>query len=357
MLVQKPPLLAKHVATLEEVVLGKVPNVKPQDRIAAGFFLFMVYARARFSDAQAAAAIALDVIHGDSGIFGFVEAQIHRSKSAYTLERKTRYLPMAAPVNGLESEPWALAWMKMLESEGVPLGRGRPLLPSPTENGWSSLPVTASVATVWLKSLLRAGGATGAEVADYGTHSCKATVLSWVAKAGLPRETRAILGYHSKGAGGTELVYGRDNMAHPLREMTRIVGDIKLGKFFPDNTRSGMYDTDARQERWQPTLEESEASSSEDSMDEEELEHAAVETATDSVMSEWTGNFDLNKLENLVYFRHPMSRVIHAIADESGNHFMCGRDVSTAYMKLLGRPKVLHPTCKQCFGRGLMKGA
>ena len=85
------------------------------------------------------------------------------------------------------------------------------------------------------------------------------------------------------------------------------------------------------------------------------LEHVVVEAATDAIMPEWTGNFDLGKMDGFVYFRHPMSRVIHATADESGTHFLCGRDVSTAYLRMTGRPKVLHRTCKQCFGRNLIK--
>ena len=355
MLVQKPPLKAEHVRMLENVVLGEVPHVKPQDRIAAGFFLFMVYARARFSDAQAAAAVVLDTVSSGDTVYGFVEAQIHRSKSAFNLERKTRYLPMAAPVRGLSYRPWALAWMELIESENLPLGKGRPLLPSPTEKGWSSLPVTASVAAVWLKNLLRAAGSSVPAAAAYGTHSCKATVLSWVAKAGVARELRAILGYHARGVGGTELVYARDNMAHPLREMDKVLEDIRNNKFFPDHTRSGMYRPDAEEERWSAELEDSDCSSSEDSVDEEDLEHVVVEAATDAIMPEWTGNFDLGKMDGFVYFRHPMSRVIHATADESGTHFLCGRDVSTAYLRMAGRPKVLHPTCKQCFGRNLIK--
>ena len=288
--------------------------------------------------------------HWRDHVYGFVEAQIHRSKSAFNLERKTRYLPMAAPVRGLSDRPWALAWMELIQSENLPLGKGRP-----TENGWSSLPVTASVAAVWLKNLLRAAGSSVPAAAAYGTHSCKATVLSWVAKAGVARELRAILGYHARGVGGTELVYARDNMAHPLREMDKVLEDIRNNKFFPDHTRSGMYRPDAQEERWSAELEDSDCSSSEDSVDEEDLEHVVVEAATDAIMPEWTGIFDLGKMDGFVYFRHPMSRVIHATADESGTHFLCGRDVSTAYLRMAGRPKVLHPTCKQCFGRNLIK--
>lgn len=60
MLVQKPPISSEHVRILEYAVLGKF-RLKVQDRAAAGFFLFMIYARARFSDAQAASSLVADV--------------------------------------------------------------------------------------------------------------------------------------------------------------------------------------------------------------------------------------------------------------------------------------------------------
>jgi len=47
-----------HVKILENIMQG-IPDMKLQDRVAAGFFsnfLWMIYARARFSDAQAASA-------------------------------------------------------------------------------------------------------------------------------------------------------------------------------------------------------------------------------------------------------------------------------------------------------------
>ena len=78
-----------------------------------------------------------------------------------------------------------------MKEADLPVGPGRPLLPAQTDVGWSSLPVSAHVAGIWLKNLLRAGGAASHDVIGYVNHSCTATLLSWAAKYGLDANTRA----------------------------------------------------------------------------------------------------------------------------------------------------------------------
>ena len=344
MLKQKPPIKVEHVRILENILQGK-PKLKTQDKVAAGFFLWMIYARARFSDAQAASTIVEDVVNKGSGPFGFIEAQVHRSKTSVSLERKTRYLPMTAPINGVLPEDchWGLQWMQSIRDSKLPIGAGRPLLPAQTGSGWSSLPVTAAVAAVWLKSLLRQGGASGTDLNSYGTHSCKATMLSWCAKFGVDPKIRAHLGYHSKSS-GTELIYSRDAMALPLRELMKVLDKVRSGEFHPDETRSGYL----------ASHEESGSSSSEGSEDEEEPEHEQIEQAQEKVLAPFRGNFDVKKMEGMSFFRHPVSRVIHMQEDESGIAFRCGRPIHKTYLHLgEGLPKFLHPTCKQCFNKDM----
>ena len=74
-----------------------------------------------------------------------------------------------------------------------------------------------------------------------GTHSCKATLLSWASKFGLPLETRRILGHHRLSLRGesSTLSYSRDAMAEPVRQLERLLRDIRSGAFDPDRTRSG----------------------------------------------------------------------------------------------------------------------
>ncbi|CAE7854921.1 unnamed protein product, partial [Symbiodinium necroappetens] len=141
---QKPPLHAKHVFALEEIVCGKVANYSAADKVAAGFFLFAIYARARHSDAQNSSTLEEDLCEDEDGdVTGFLEARIERSKTSTTLERKTRWLPLVATIHGISDECWGLEWMKVLAENGPPLGPGRPLLPGPMENGqWQNVPLS-----------------------------------------------------------------------------------------------------------------------------------------------------------------------------------------------------------------------
>jgi len=155
-LVQRPPLTVEHVQALEDIVRG-VSRVKfnDYDRVCAGFFCFAVYARARYSDAQASAALQLDILEAD-GCHGFLEASVTRSKTSYSLERKTRYLPVVAPVVGVRSDPWGVVWHELLLKLGDELKEGAPLLPVPLQGGgFQQLPVSAEHAGQLLRELLR----------------------------------------------------------------------------------------------------------------------------------------------------------------------------------------------------------
>lgn len=73
-----------------------------------------------------------------------------------------------------------------LAIDKTPLG---PLLPAPKANGtFCARPVSTAEVAKWLRALLV--GTSNSET--YRSHSLKATVLIWCAKAGFDRETRAV---------------------------------------------------------------------------------------------------------------------------------------------------------------------
>ena len=49
--------------------------------------------------------------------------------------------------------------------------------------------------------------------------------------------------------------------------------------------------------------------------------------------------------------RHFVSRCIHVVEDESGTSTKCGRMISTRYVRLIERPRFMHPVCSTCFKR------
>ena len=141
---QREPLRVEHVRMLESVCLGE-HRMGLQERILSGFCLFMIDARARHSDAQSAADIHLDVAEVDGAINGYVEARVRRSKTSFSLERKTRFLPMVAPIQGVCDDAWALSWMKCMDDAGIERGQ------EPLASGkWSKIPLNAEMTAAWM---------------------------------------------------------------------------------------------------------------------------------------------------------------------------------------------------------------
>ena len=346
-LVQKPPLLVSHVQALEDIVLGvSKAKFSDYDRVCAGFFCFAVYARARYSDAQASASLQLDVLESESS-YGFLEASVTRSKTSYSLERKTRYLPVIAPVLGVRSDAWGIVWHELLLKLGVTLREGWPLLPIPMQGGgFQQAPVSPEHAGRLLRELLRRELGDAESISALGTHSLKRTVLSWLAKYGLPREVRAILGYHSSDC-GTEIVYARDTLSGPLRQMQEVSEAVTFGRFRPDATRSGYFVSEklARGREPQDELDSSSCGSD----DEEAPDYAEDELASDA-LARWEPKEGLREqLLKCKVYRHRSTRFVHVVAsEEEGDRFRCGRKISPVFVLLAEPPEYLFPVCRQC---------
>ncbi|CAE7235565.1 unnamed protein product [Symbiodinium sp. CCMP2592] len=334
---QKPSLKVDHVRKLEAIASGSIV-LEPSDRVAAGFFVWTLYARARYSDAQAAGAMTCDLSDTPDGTVGYLESAVERSKTSFSLERKVRYLHMFAPIQGIGEVPWGVKWFEFYKEHGPPLGSGKPLLPSPLSGGgWQTSPLAVASATKWMKSLLIRAGCDRSSVEPLGTHSLKATTLSWSAKFGLPREVRAALGYHSKGRDGTELIYGRDNMSAPVRQLQGVLLEVSRERFTPDATRSGYFVKRFEDPEGMPIPPDEvlSDSSSEASEDAEDVDHVAAEAATDELGRQWEPDAGLRaELEAVPLFRNKDSRFIHAVASEEGDKFRCGRNISTRYERL-----------------------
>ena len=354
----REPLRVDELATLEEIVLGRKGRSLP-DRHAAGCFLFMVFARARFSDMLNVGKLEFDLSSSDKGTRGYVEAEVTRSKTSFSVDRKVRLLPMTATMNGVSGESWGEAWKSVVAEAGIQVGHGKPLLPGRTPDGWHPLPLTAEAATSWLRSLLQTGEFfQDSRLQLLGTHSCKSTCLSWLAKWGATPDMRRLMGYHVADKMSTMLIYGKDNTSAGLREIDVILDAIRDGEFVPDSNRAGMFPfledrTESMKRQDVPAFDgHCTDSSSEDSVDEDEPDHNAREAAENAVLGKWDGLVEVDKLpEGALYFRHPLSRTIHLQEDESGLKFTCGRDITRIYIALPSRPQTLLPVCKQCFNK------
>eukprot|EP00435_Cladocopium_sp_Y103_P071848 s1184_g38.t1 len=344
-LVQKPPLSVAQLERLERTVVDEACGL--HDRMAAGFFAFTTYARARYTDALNVSGLKLDITLRDGEAHGWLEADAARTKTSTSLEKRTRYLPMSAPVRSVSGVDWATCWMQLRREAGMEAAEGRPLLPAPNDGGgWSNVPLSANSAAIWLRALLQ--GSDGPQVDQLGTHSMKCTLLSWSAKFGLDASVRRALGYHTSNADKSVNVYARDCMATPLRELQRVIDAVHLKEFFPDETRSGFFRQGDERNNVR-VIEEERESSSESSGDEEDHDLNKDEEAIDEIAGAWQGNKETRwSIVAAVYFRHSTSRCIHVLLDESGAEFCCGRRITTAYERMSKRPEFLHPMCSIC---------
>ena len=82
----------------------------------------------------------------------------------------------------------------------------RPLI----AGGFDTVPLDPSLGALWMREILKEGCPLDLGDFDWdsvATHSCKATVLSWMAKSAAPENLQAIAGYHMRGANKSALEY------------------------------------------------------------------------------------------------------------------------------------------------------
>ena len=239
---QMKPWTVRMVGLLESALEDEGRSI--HDRVFIGFNLLCIFGRLRFSDGQKVRTMSLDVAADGTG---YLEATQAPGKTASSKEKKTAMMPIAASVTGLGTckTPWAVTYMKLLESEGIvaqELVLSEGLLKSPLRSGgWSSESVCSSEATAWLRELLCELGCSVSELSDRATHSNKATCLSWAGKWGVERSSRKILGYHLDKEDVSMALYSRDLIAPALRDLDRVLLGIRESLFCPDVTRSGYF--------------------------------------------------------------------------------------------------------------------
>lgn len=232
---QRDPLTVEQLLILERVVQESDSD---PDAVAAGAFLFGVYSRSRYNDMAGAHDLRLD-LDGDGG--GYLEACTLKSKTGGTKEKKTRFLPIVAPINGVGKCAWGVRWMERRAKSGLSSPTS-PVVPSLKPDGtWRDTPLHIRGASLWLLDLLETGGAAADSLKNVGTHSMKTTTLSWAAKFGLDHDTRRLLGGHVAVGDKSMLTYSRDAMSAPLRQLERILEAVRSGAFSPDCTRSGHF--------------------------------------------------------------------------------------------------------------------
>jgi len=168
------------------------------------------------------------------------------------LEHKTakpgvnKPLAVTAPLTGISSSSWGLAWMDLRAELKLNARSSGTLLPAcSSDGGWSAAPLRTGEFGSILRSLLVGLGCPAASVANVGAHSLKTTTLAWAAKFGISKEVRRDLGYHTNPTDKVVAAYSRDVMAGPLRQLSVLLVAVSSKSFRPDASRSGRFDAPA----------------------------------------------------------------------------------------------------------------
>eukprot|EP00435_Cladocopium_sp_Y103_P035683 s1901_g9.t1 len=220
---QAPGMELEHLRRLHEI-LGSDANLI--DKLGAGCFLLCTYGRARWSDVR-----FVERVHIEIGEYLTLYTAEHKIASVGI--RRQQFLPIVVPWNGVVTDNWMQTFLDTYQAAGLdfrkePLG---PLLPAPRLDGtFCARPLTTSEAAAWLRGLLH--GCTHADT--FRSHSMKATILGWCAKAGLDRESRSVLGHHCSALNGSEVVYSRQLQIRALRKLEMILRRIRSGGAFED---------------------------------------------------------------------------------------------------------------------------
>lgn len=191
------PLQQKHPLTVEQVrsLEHQIQDASSRDCCVIGQLLFCIHGVCRWKDAQRIKKISLEVAKDES----LLQADAISSKTSLTLDAKTRFIPYAALGAGvLGSFDWAQRWLEARDEEGLVISDF--VLPSFSQKYgmWLDQPMSSSEATCWLREFLSRSGS-APDLSKFGSHSCKATVLTWVGRStqvvfSMPE--RRLLGHH-----------------------------------------------------------------------------------------------------------------------------------------------------------------
>jgi hypothetical protein len=233
---QRAPLTVAMVAFLENLSCDSEEDV---EGILAGAALFCLYARARVGDLRRSPVDPiLDIAAG--GRVGFAQGAFFEHKTAKAGSKIS--LPIVAPLPGVTGRNWAAPWLDRRHRLRLVAAECGTLLPAPAaDGGWTSVPMKTVEFGVALRALFLKGGFTAEALDAIGAHSLKTTTLSWMAKAGVDRDSRRALGYHVRADERSMEAYSRDSLAGPLRLLAKVIEDIQARRFVPDSTRSGFF--------------------------------------------------------------------------------------------------------------------
>ena len=387
--VQAAPLTVKQIVALEQLCCG---GESLHDRVISGGVLLMIFGCARASDISRAVRITVDrvdtsVVLEEGEPCGYIEIGVLGHKGARTTQHKRMLLPVVAPMMSISGGQWWDSWLEarmalQLEIDGnvnLPLLCKFDLDGKPTDHS-----LQASEIGEFIRKALNIETESRNLVRS---HSCKVSMLSWMAKCGSPLNLRRNIGHHLDVTSKSAEIYARDAMAPALYELCRVIGKVKAQKFDPDCTRSGRFigssqahvsvvgqaEPNGEMKAVSEAEEVTSVVGSEQTLDEEGERLAGDTDDTNTDSSSDAGSFNGDEIDDsttlaelwdmvrpslrpklvavsplMAKFVHKLSLVVH-LKSEGSCRFLCGRLASARYEHHQSSTSVECPRCTTCF--------
>ena len=362
-------LLCSEVASLERFVTS---DQDIGDIYIAGFCLFALFSRCRWSDLRYLDSITDDRTVTGGELYGFLESSTALHKTSTSAIRKQRHMPIVCPILGVTGLDWTTAWFDSLRAVGLdmkaePLGALCRVLKGDGHVGKRSC--TSDEITKFLNVFFKTDSSN-----RLTSHSLKETTLSWAARYGIDENSRILLGHHELVGSKSLATYSRDMLSRPLQHFCAMLLNIRKDFFRPDTTRSGWMshgvqnDSDASKKKDLAHDDENESLPSPSPIHSEDRlqvsqhdiddENSELNSASDSSDSD-----DSNAPEEALYgrmdrpakcdvpgplYQNNKSKVLHKVGDALGLS-RCGVKITDKFTRLDEGASLKWARCGRCF--------
>ncbi len=167
-------------------------------------------------------------------LFGFIEGRTQHHKSATSLAKKRRFMPLVCPLLGITGNNWVDAWMHSWRMLCVDIDK-QPFGPlcraASSTGGLRNTACTSDEINVFINAVLKATD-------PASSHSLKHTTLEWCSAYGIDEDARKLLGHHSLSGDKALAVYSKDLLRRPLQLYCSMLHNIRLDHFRPDESRT-----------------------------------------------------------------------------------------------------------------------
>ena len=226
---QRDPLSLERVQYLEELMQSSSSWLC----CIVGQFLLCIHASVRWGDSQNI--VRLEILGEGPG--AILMASALGSKTTLTAEAKTRYLPYACVAEGVVQKPWAAKWLAAREEQKLTFEAG--CLPTwrVSHGCWGDAAMSSEEASGILEELLVQGSLGPRTSESIGTHSFKATMISWsgwCACVPFTNNERRLMGHHVKRGSTSTLIYSRQYYINLCGKLLAMYQAIREGRFSPD---------------------------------------------------------------------------------------------------------------------------